>query len=91
MVPEWKYAVVTGGKTTVETVPCIIGGVYINIPPPDDGKVSDDTTRVFVLPSGAAVGNCYGFDGTRFETSLVVNAGGGDVTVVYWIMGDDHK
>ena len=90
MSQEWKYAVVTANDVTVESVPCVIGGVYVNDPPTSDGDATDGTTRVFTIPSGAAVGNCYGFDGTRFETSLIISAGGGDVIVMYHIMGEAH-
>jgi len=91
MAEEWKYAVVTGNSVTVESVPCIVGGVYINIPPSSDAKIEDGDNRPFLIPAGTAVGNCFGFDGTRLETNMVISAGGGDITVMYWIMGEAHK
>lgn len=86
---EWRYSVVTS-LTTIASAPCLVKGVYVNASPTSNASVSDGGTRVAIIPSGAAIGNAYDFDTTRFETSLVANPGGGDLTIFYKLMRDPH-
>jgi len=93
---EWKKAVVdlATDSTTVESVACLVNGVYINTTLSAHAcPIKDDTADAYTIPASAAAGTRYEFGPTRFETSLVVdpdNAATGSITIEYVILGEDH-
>lgn len=94
---EWLSATVdvADNSTEVESVPCLVQGVYINTalsahPCP----VKDGTTgREFVIPASAAAGNAYGFGPSRFVENLTVDpddAATGSITILYVRLREPH-
>ena len=96
MATEWKYAVVdlADNSTTIESVACLVNGVYINTATSAHAcLIKDDTSMVYTIPASATAANRYGFGPTRFETSLVVDpddSATGSITVEYVILGEDR-
>jgi|TARA_R100000789_G_scaffold94558_1_gene94407 hypothetical protein len=92
MVREWKYRVLAisgSGTTTINDVPTLLLGVYVNI---GSGgariHLLDDASIVYRIPANSTDGDCYapGRDvGVRFETSLVVghNSSSGEIVLQY--------
>lgn len=86
---EWLPAVVdlADDSTTVLNGPAVLGLVYVNTAlSAHVCLIKDDTTSIFTLPASTAAGAFFDFEGTRFETSLVVdpdNSATGSITVLY--------
>ena len=93
---EWKYSRVdtSDNLTTIESVACLVKGVYINSTLSNHVvEIMDDTSKVFTIPAGATAGNAYDFDTTRFEDKLIVDpddSSTGSITIMYNIMGEAH-
>ncbi len=96
MAIEWKYAVVdlSDNSTTIESVSCLVNGIYINTVTSSHAcLLKDNTTMVYTIPAAAAAANRYPFGPTRFETSLVVDpddSATGNITVEYVVLGEPH-
>jgi len=89
MADEWLYSAVdlADDSTTVESVPVVLKAVYVNtVLSAHACPIKDDTAAVFTLKASLAAGEVINFEGTRFETSLVVdpdNSATGNITLIY--------
>lgn len=97
MAIEWKKKTVdlADNSTVVESVPCLVQGVYVNTAtsahacPIKDGTTGD----LFTIPASAAAGNAYGFGPARFKQNLTIDpddAATGSITVSYVILSEPH-
>ena len=90
MTREWRYSTqdTSDNSTTVETVPVLLKGFYVNTTLSAHTVVlKDDTAAVITIPASTAAGTKVLFDeGIRFETSLVIDpddSSTGSVTLIY--------
>jgi len=92
-VTEWRYASVdlSNDVTTITAVPCLVLGAKVTTTMSAHVcPIKDDTATVFSIPASSVVGYSDSVEGTRFETSLVVdpdNAATGVITVFYKVLG----
>lgn len=91
---EWRYASVnlSTDSTTVESVPCLLGGWAVTADlSAHDCPIKDDTTTVYVIPASSTAGTHKDCLPTRFETSLVIDPNDtatGTVTILYKVLAD---
>jgi len=87
---EWEYAVVScvsAATTTINDVPTVVKGYYINTAlSAHQASFVDGTTAVFKTKASMGVADAADVDGTRFETNCLVVCGAsmtGNFTVLY--------
>ena len=89
MIREWQYSTqdTSNNLTTISAVPALVKGVYINTTLSAHTVVlKDDTTAVITIPASSRAGDAFDFDGTRFETSLVLDpddSSTGNITILF--------
>ena len=98
MVTEWDFRRIdlSGGDQTIEAVPCLVKGVYINVATSAHAvEIKNGSNNAHTIPASATAGNAYDFSGdaVRYDTSLVVSPNGsgtGSISVQFVRMEEAH-
>lgn len=97
MAIEWKIKTVdlAVNSTVVESVPCLVQGVYINTALSAHAcPIKDGTTgQQFDIPASASAGTLYDFGECRFLENLTVDpddTATGSITISYVISSEPH-
>ena len=93
MIDEWKVTKVdlADNSTTINAVPTLLGGVYVNDQVSAQAvPIYDGTTMIFKIPASATPGNAYNLGPARCETSLIIDpddSATGSITVLWRDLG----
>lgn len=91
---KWDYYRVdlTAGDVVVETLPCLVKGVYINEQTSNHRiEIKDGSEFAYSVPASSPAGQAYDFssDGVIYESGIVVSPNAsatGNITVVYFVL-----